>query len=175
MTAKKTATATTAPAIKPEKASMMKLLVGTKAIEDALMSIHRRGQTLQQDMHVAACSVLAHIGQHSDIRMAAKLLNAMPEAARKNAMRDWLSEFGPITFDGDNPIFVQGGKVRLGDAQANPFWKFSPEKPYQAVDVAALIASTIKKLEKDQKETKANHGTLIAGLEKLIPAAPTAH
>jgi hypothetical protein len=175
MTAKKTATATTAPAKPVKAASVMKLLVGTKAIEDALMSIHRRGQTLQQDMHVAACSVLQHIGQHSDIRMAAKLLNAMPEAARKNAMRDWLSEFGPITFDGDNPIFVQGGKVRLGDAQANPFWKFSPEKPYQAVDVAALIASTIKKLEKDQKETKANHGSLIAGLEKLIPAAPTSH
>lgn len=166
MTAKK-ANATTAPAIK--------LLVGVKAIEDALMSIHRRGQTLQQDIHVAACSVLQHLGQHSDIRMVAKLFNAMPEASRKNAMRDWFAAFGPVTFDGDTPVFVPGGKVKLGDAMANPFWKFSPEKPYQAIDVAALIASTIKKLEKDAKETKANHAPLIAGLEKLIPAAPTAH
>ncbi|WP_156164416.1 hypothetical protein [Bradyrhizobium sp. LTSP885] len=153
----------------------MKLLVGTKAIEDALMSIHRRGQTLQADIHVAACSVLQHLGQHSDIRIVAKLLNAMPEMGRKNAMRDWFVEYGPVMFDGDQPVFMQGGKVRLGDAMANPFWKFSPEKPYEAIDVAALIASTIKKLQKDEKEAKANHGSLIAGLEKLIPAAPTTH
>jgi hypothetical protein len=163
-------------AAKPVAAPTMKLLVGTKAIEDALVSIHRRGQSLQADIHVAACSVLQHIGQHSDIRMAAKLLLAMPESSRKNAMRDWLVEFGPITFDGDNPVFVQGGKVRLGDAMAMPFWKLSPEKPYEAIDVSALIASTIKKLVKDQKETKVDHSAVIAGLEKLTqPVHATTH
>lgn len=171
----KDAKATAATAVKSAKSEpAIKLLTTDKAINDALLSIKRRGETLQQDIHVVACSVLQHIGKHSDIRIAERLLGHMPDMARKNAMRDWLTAFGPVMFDGDRPVFVAGGKVRLGDAMANPFWKFSPEKPYVAIDVAAAIASLVKKLQKDEKETKVSHGALIAGLEKLVTAKPAA-
>lgn len=156
--------------VKATAAPALKLLNGVAAIETALKSIFTRGQTLQQDIHVAACSVLKHIGEHSDIRLANSLLAAMPEASRRNAMRDWLAFYGPIMFEGDKPVFVKGGKVLLGDAMGNPFWKFSPEKPYEAMDVQAAIASLVKKLAKDQKETGVSHGAIIAGLEKLVPA-----
>ena len=160
----------TAKATKATAAPALKLLVGVPAIEAALKSIFTRGQTLQDDIHVAACSILQHIGKHSDIRMANDLLAAMPEASRKNAMREWLATFGPIMFEGDKPVFVKGGKVKLGDAMAMPFWKLVPEKPYEAIDVAKFMASMVKKLVKDQKETKVDHSQLIRKLETLVPA-----
>jgi hypothetical protein len=169
MTAKK-ANATTAPA-QPVVATV-KLLVGEKAIKDALASIYRRGQTLQMDIHQAACSVLAHVEKHSDIRLITDLLAAMPEAARKNALRDWYVAFGPVTFDGDTPVFVKGGRVDMKGAMLSPFWSFSPEKPYEAVDVAKLLDSVIKKLAKDEKETGSSgkHTAIMHALAKLKPA-----
>ncbi len=165
MTAKTTKTAATAPA--------MKLLADEKAIDAALTSISRRGATLQHDIHVAACSVLQHIGKHSDIRIVAKLLNALPDMTRKNAMRDWLAAFGPVAFDGDAPVFVQGRKIELAKAMKEPFWSFSPEKPYVALDVAKLISGVIKKLQRDEKEVEGvNHATLIATLEQLQQGTP---
>lgn len=174
MTAKTKATAKPAVPVAAVKAAPgLKLLTGVAAIEAALKSIFTRGQSLQADIHIAACSVLQHIGQHSDIRLAKDLLAAMPEASRKNAMREWLATFGPIMFEGDAPVFVKGGKVRLGDAMATPFWKLVPEKPYEAIDVAAFMASMVKKLQRDQKETKVDHSKLIRTLETLA-TAPTA-
>jgi hypothetical protein len=161
---------------KPTKAvaaPSMKLFTSVAAIEAALKSIFTRGQTLQTDIHIAACSVLKHIGEHSDIRLAKDLLSAMPEASRKNAMREWLATFGPIMFEGDAPVFVKGGKVKLGDAMAMPFWKLVPEKPYEAIDLPKFMASMVKKLQKDQKETKVDHSQLIRKIEALS-TAPTA-
>ena len=151
-------TATTAPA------TAIKLIVGVKAIETALKSIFTRGQTLQDDMHIAACSVLAHVGKHSDIRLVNDLLAAMPEASRKNAMRDWFAKFGPVTFEGDKPAFNRNGKTYLGDAMAKPFWKLVPEKPYEPLVIDKFIASMIKKLERDAKETKRDHTAMIKKL-----------
>ena len=47
-----------------------------------------------------------------------------------------------------------------------PFWKFKANEgvPYEAIDVAALIAGTIKKLERDSKETKIDHSAVIHAL-----------
>ena len=172
----KTVTAKKPAAVKPVAALVattpvqMTLLKGVKAIEDACVSISRRGATLQQDIHVAACSGLKHVGEHSDIRLIETLLKACPDMTRRNAIRDWFTAFGPVTFENNAAKFIQGGRTLLGDAMSKPFWSFSPEKPYVAVDLAALIGSTIKKLERDEKETKVSHGVTIAALAKLVPA-----
>lgn len=158
-------------AVKAVKApAAMKLFEGQPAIEAALKSIFTRGQSLQKDIHIAACSVLAHIGKHSDVRLVNKLLAAMPEASRKNAMRDWLMAFGPIMFEQDKPVYVKGGKVSLGNAMAEPFWLFSPEPVYHPLDLSKFIKSMVRKLEKDAKETKADHSAIINAMQKLVPA-----
>lgn len=152
---------------KATAAPAMKLLVGVAAIETALKAIFAKGQSLQDDMHLAACSVLQHIGKHSDVRLVNDLLAAMPEASRKNAMRDWFAKFGPVTFEGDKPAFNRNGKVYLGDAMAKPFWKLVPEKPYEPLVVDKFIAAMIKKLERDAKETKRDHSVLINKIGKI--------
>jgi hypothetical protein len=164
----KATTATTAPVV---AAPAIKLLVGEKAIKAAFVSIHRRGQQLQQDIHVAACSVLQHVAKHSDIRLITELLAAVPEMGRKNAMRDWFSFFGPVAFEQDTATFVKGKACDLKGAMAEPFWTFSPEKPYEAIDVAKMLDGLIKKLAKDEKETGKSgaHTALMTGLAKLKP------
>jgi hypothetical protein len=152
------------------KTAPMKLLVGVKAIEAALVSISRKGQSLQKDIHVAACSVLAHVGEHREISLVTKLLASCPDMTRRNALRSWFESFGMVAFDGNDAKFDGTRKHRLGDAQAKPFWSFKPEAEYVPLDVAAAIGSLVKKLEKDEKETKVSHSAMIAQLQKLVPA-----
>lgn len=161
-------TATTA-----KKAAPMKLLSGAAAIEKALQSITRKGQSLQKDIHVAACSVLDHVGKHREISLVTKLLAAMPDMSRRNAMRAWFDTFGMVAFDGNDAKFDGNKKQRLGDAMAMPFHspKFKSEAEYVPLDIPAAIASLVKKLEADQKKVEGrNHVSLIASLSKLAPA-----
>jgi hypothetical protein len=174
--AKAAATPSLKPAVaKPVTGATMQLLVGEKAITEALVSINRRGATLQADIHVAACSVLKHIGEHSDVRLIGALLAAMPDMSRKNAVRDWFVKFGPVTFEQDKAVFDRTGKVKLGDAMAMPFWKLVPEKPYQPIDMAKFIPQMVKKLERDTLETKVDHTAMIAALNALAIGGVTAH
>ena len=157
---KKTETAAAgAPKAAPVKIT---LLTSLKAIDAAILSLHERGQSLQTDMHIAACSVLAHVGKHRDIRVLHKLLNAMPDVTRNNSLRLWFETFGNVKFEGKDIVLTSNG-IKLADAMKKPFWKFKANEgvPYEAIDVAALIASTIKKLERDSKETSIDHSAVI--------------
>jgi hypothetical protein len=139
------------------------------AIFAALKSIQNRGRTLQNDVHKAACSILEHIELHHDVTVVDKfigtLINHLPKSYRINAMRDWLTAFGPVKFENNKPIYVKGKPVDMAQALAEPFWKFSPEMPYQPVDIAKMIDGLIKKLDKDSDETKRDHSAVKAALE----------
>lgn len=141
-------------------------LLGTvKAIETAILGIHERGQTLQADMHLVACSVLQHVGKHKDTRVLLKLLNAMPEMARKNSLIQWFETFGNVKYSTEAKSFVlvADKPVRLGNAIDKPFWKFKANEgmPYEPIDMAKWIDQQVKKLTKDQAETKQDHSALI--------------
>jgi hypothetical protein len=148
-----------------------KLISGMPNIDRAIAMLHTKGQKLQAECHVLACSVLAHVAEHGDVRVVAKFLNAMPEAARVNALRAWFEHYGPVAFEKNQPAFVKGKKSYIGDAMAMPFWKFKAEPEYQAVDVVKMLQATVKKLEKDQKETKRDHSAVITGLKAQLAAA----
>lgn len=148
-----------------------KLIAGAANIDRAIAIMHVRGQKLQTECHVLACSVLNHVAEHGDIRIVAKFLNAMPEAARVNALRSWFEAFGPISFDGNSPSYAKGKKTRLGDAMSTPFWKFKAEAEYEPIDVVKQLANLIKKLEKDVKKTKRDHSDVLNGLKAQLAAA----
>lgn len=160
-------TTTTAPA--------MKLLTTVKAIDAAILDIHNRGTSLQADMHMTACSVLKHVAQHHDVRIVAKLLAAMPEMSRKNALKAWFENFGPVAFGkGDEIVFVRDKATALGAAMAMAFWKFQPEAEYKAINIVSWCEQQIKKLELDQTKTNADHSGLIMALKTYqAPVAPT--
>jgi len=136
-------------------------------IDRACIAFFKSGQKLQTEAHRLACSVLAHVGEHGDIRVVAKFLASFPEMSRVNAVRSWFEAFGPITFQGNNPSYVKGGKTKLGDALATPFYKFAPEADYKPVNAPAELEKLIKKLLKDTKITGTDHSAIILGLRAV--------
>jgi hypothetical protein len=146
---------------------MMNLYKSAAEIDRACVLFFKSGQKLQTEAHKLACSVLAHVGEHGDIRVVAKFLASFPEMSRVNAVRSWFEAFGPITFQGNNPSYVKGGKTRLGDALATPFYKFSPEPDYKPVNAAAELEKLIQKLLKDTKKIGADHSATIQALRMV--------
>lgn len=147
----------------------MELYTTSKAIDTACVALHAAGQTVQNEMHKVACSVLVHYAKNNDKRVVEKLLKAMPESARTNALRDWMNFFGTMSIGAkDEIVTVPGKKLKLADAMAKPFWKFSPEKAYVPLDVHAAITGLIKKLERDAKETALDHSNQINALRAMI-------
>lgn len=152
---------------------MTKALKLYKASElDArIANLHKRGQSLQNEMHKLACSVLAHVGEHKDVRIVQSFILAMPEMSRTNGLRNWFEQFGPVKFNVDENkvetvVFVKDGKTKLGDAMAKPFWKFSAKEgaAYEPLEMQKYIEQQIKRLEKDAKETGRNHKAVIDAL-----------
>ncbi|MGX9944904.1 hypothetical protein ACTG4Q_20800 [Bradyrhizobium denitrificans] len=156
--------------VKASTPATLKLIDGETAIKKALASIQTRGASLQRDIHVAACSVLAHVGKHSDIRLVTELLKALPDMTRKNAVKAWFEAHGPVLFvEGDVIKFNPATTLRLGDAMAKPFWVFKPEAEYVPMDIAKSIDSLVKKMERDHKETGRDHTSMIAKLLAIRP------
>jgi hypothetical protein len=155
------------------------LYVGTAAIDKAILSLHKRGQALQNEMHKIALSVLSHVNEHKDVRVVAKMLSAMPEVSRTNALRAWFENFGPVVFGEKDAVMHRPKNVNMQAAAEMPFWKFQPEAPYQPIDVEAKLAALIKALTKDETETKRDHHDVINVLSALKakvhnPAQPAA-
>jgi hypothetical protein len=161
----KAANAVTAPALK--------LTTDVKKIEAMLTSIHRRGLTLQDDIHLALCSVLQHVGKHADTRLIDTAMAALPDMVRKQAVQKWFTAFGPVEFDGDDVMLVKGKATKLGDAMAMPFYKFNPKLDYVALtdeDIAGMIEKLAKRLKTDAKKTQRDHSAMIHALTKIKPA-----
>jgi hypothetical protein len=151
----------------------LKLYTTVAAIEAACVAFGKRADKLQNEAHKIACSVLAHVGEHSDVRVVTKFIEALPGSYRTNAVREWFETFGPIAFKDGKAVFAQGRKTKLGEAMAKPFWKFKPEPTYVPIDAAKALESLIKKLEKDTKELGTDHTATIAALKVVPVARPT--
>ena len=160
-------------ATKATPAPALKLMTSVAAIEAALTSIHRRGVTLQDDIHLALCSVLQHVGKHSDTRLIDAAMAALPDMVRKQAVQKWFTAFGPVEFESDDVILVRGKSTKLGDAMAMPFHKFNPKLDYIPLDdeaILSMIAKLTKRLKTDAKKTQRDHSAMINALSKIKPA-----
>lgn len=155
----------------------MELYNTQKQIDAACVALHASAQTVQTEMHKVAVSVLVHYAKNNDKRVVLKLIQAMPESARVNSLREWFNKFGTMTIGAkDEIVTAPGKKLQLADAIKTPFWKFSPEKDYVPMDVSESIKALVKKLETDAKKTARDHSAQINALTSLAStiAAPAA-
>jgi len=152
---------------KSPKTNTVTLLTSTKAITAATNTLAAAANMLQHDAHTLACSVLAHVGKHGQIGIVNNFLAAMPDMTRKNSLILWFETFGKLKYEGKAMCYVSTKPQRLGDAMEKPFWKFKANEgvPYQPLIMDTYIDQQIKKLEKDQKETKQDHSALIGALK----------
>lgn len=135
---------------KTTKKAAFKLIEGKTAIDTAIKSIATRGKSLEKDIHVAAVSTLAHADAHGDITLANKLIDAVPQLARKNALRDWYIAHGKFSYDAVNKAmtFNKKATTKLAQAIATPFWEFKAEVAYVPFDMQAAVLQLVQRAER---------------------------
>lgn len=125
----------------------------------------KRGVKLQEEAHKVACSVLAHVLEHKDVRMVHRLLLSMPDMVRTNGLRAWFEKYSPVRFvlDGaiENIILDKAHKKDgpgLGDAIENPFWKFKANEgvAYKPLDFDSFTRQQIKRIVADLENVPAS-------------------
>jgi hypothetical protein len=147
--------------------SKMNLYTTAAEIAAATIKFTKANVRLETEAHKLACSVLAHVGEYGDIHVVSRFLASFSEMARVNAARAWFEEFGPVTFEGNEPKFVRGKKTRLGEAMDTFFWKFVKEGVYKPVDPQAELVKLTKRLKTDTKKTGTDHSAIIAALSAI--------
>lgn len=125
----------------------MKLIKGTDAITKAINSIETRGKKLDQDIQIAACSIIGHIDEHGDVTLANTLINAMPKGSRVNALLDFINTFGKVSYDEAEKAFTfnRDKKTDLVGAVGIMWTEFKPEAPYKPLDLQIMLQQLLKK------------------------------
>lgn len=150
----------------------MKLITDNAALAKAIKSIATRGQKLDQDIHVAGVSCLAHIAEHSNTTLLNDLVNALPKGARKHAFVEWALAYGNVrTLDRANEADqdkIAKGQVFALDrtktfdpdgAIANAWYNFKPEADLlTAFDVNKAVAQLVKRVTKASRDGAALEG-----------------
>lgn len=150
----------------------MKLITDTKALTTAINSIASRGKKLEADIHVAACSCLHHADAHNNADPMLRLLAALPNLARKNALIAWAQDFGKFTVneEGTGLAYDKTKSTDLEAAQAKPFWEYKPEAPFKAFDLQAELARLLKRADAALKQDDERNNVDIEMLSRIRAA-----
>lgn len=153
MTKPNTAAAKAEAPAKAAKPAKVEILTTAAKVNEAIAKISKAGKAFEKLIHSAACSVLYHADKHGDITLANKLIEALPNMARKNALRDWLMAYGKFAYDATNKAMIYD-KTKTTDqsaAEAEPFWTFKPEAAYKPLDLMAEIKRLVAKIDAHDK------------------------
>lgn len=171
----------------------------TKAIKNTLTndadftklaaSIHRRTDTVQNDIHRYLVAVAVQWNSTGDSRPVParvnSLIDGMPKGIRCNAIREWVERMLGLTYalEGDNAnSFVVGtakGKDLDIDKLTQKRWfEMKPETPYKPLDLAADLQKLLKAANK-RADTATDADNipleLLSALNTLAAAMPTAY
>ena len=149
-------------------------LLTQSAIGEVITRIATTAKALQRDIHVVACSTLAHVAEHGDYRGVLSLLNAMPNGQRVQALVVWYQHFsdGALQIskgtDGGFAVKLKAGwkdscSIDVATAMLTDYAAFTKEAKPATLSVEKLIKMI---------EDKANNTELNAdGSPKVDPAA----
>jgi hypothetical protein len=117
-----------------------------------------RAVTIQKDfkdrdrVHQAAVAVLVHLGQHFDLRVPAKLIDAIGNTRTSAALVTWLSLYGPLSATKDGALYIVKGKpTQVGPATLDPYWKHFPAAPKKEFDPIAELERVSRAIERSAK------------------------
>ncbi|SDG69938.1 hypothetical protein SAMN05216338_1002124 [Bradyrhizobium sp. Rc2d] len=85
-------------------------------------SFGARTEELSRELHQAACSVLAHIEKHGDVRLVDKLMAATPAFVDNRKLARWFTAFGPVDIVNGKAKSKPGTHTLLKEAIGTPFW-----------------------------------------------------
>lgn len=154
------------------------------ALNKMITSIATRGKALQADIHTAGVSALYHAIEHKSTAFAMALIEAVPSATRKGALKKWLFHFGCFLIKEDNKTWgIDSDRANmlhaeidraLAAAAAVPFWEFSADVEDETfIDGMGAVTALINRLTKakDAGKLKPEEAILIDRLKGVVPAA----
>ena len=163
-------------------ATKITLIKTDSAIDKMIVSIGKRGQSIQSDIHRAGCSIVRRWHDTNDVNTAVRqmnaLLNAIPAMGRANAFKAWVEAYATFVWNTDDKCFTYHAKrtkISADDAKAaiqTPFWKFKPEPDYKPLNlddaISALIARADKRRQDGLKDGDDIPSAKIKALKALI-------
>lgn len=159
-------------------------ILGVAEINRASDTIADKGAKLDDFIQYTALSVLNHVDLHGDVTVANKLFASMPKGSRKTALADFLVKYGKMSVETDrnkakvNPFAYDKSKAtNIEAARAKPWYEHKKEpEPIDSLDVHAMIAMLVKRIERDEAKggkIEGDNVTLLTDL-KLLAARPVA-
>jgi len=160
------------------KSIQYKITTDGKAISAMVADIKTRSGVLKGDIHIAACSIIAHAVKHGDATLATHMptiiTDALGDAWRLNALRQWFEEFGPFTWhakEGDKPAGFRIDKARrtamsaemqkTGETEyvdklvtVKTYWEFKPEPEFKAFSTLAMLGRLVAEAKKKAADDK---------------------
>jgi hypothetical protein len=138
------------------------IMTDAAEIKRAIKSINTTRTKLVEQIQHAAVSVANHAHIHGDITLSNDLCLAVGNGMKREALRLWLSEFGPMNANDDAQTkatqamkYAKSKRVEgeaLADilvaAVAKPWYDFKTEKPAEAFSFAFGLHQLLGKLEK---------------------------
>ena len=179
-------------------------IMTTAALKTATSSIKTRGSNLTRDIHKAAVGALIvslpdDMGGHLNATPALQLVQALAPGLPRNKVIAWFAEYSNIritvakdkegggfkwgcknlspTLKGGepNPEYKAITEADVMAAIAKPYWDLNPEHDIKEVDVAALIANALKRIDAADKNGKLKadpaNAIRIEALRKLVPSS----
>lgn len=149
----------------------MKLLHTQDDINKAIDSIRNRGARLDADIQIAAVSTTLHAVLHGDCILINRLISAMPNGSRVNALRAWFETFAPVEYSEKSKEFTlhkANAAQQRTDCEASEdglcadiragmleMWtSLKPEPDYKPTDLTKMLAKLVADANKRMKANK---------------------
>ena len=133
-------------------------------------SISKSVKRLQDQLHIAVCSVILHAVEHGNSTPTNNLFNAVGAgkgaALRTNAMKLFVLEAGPFTYNDETKAFeldkerakAERAKFEAAPAEyvkalaATPWNEAKPQAEFKGFDLKAEVKKLVKKAETTAKK-----------------------
>lgn len=136
-------------------------ILNSAEITKRIAKLSKQAKGIQTEIHEIAVQTLAHIAQHGDYTLATRLLDGLPNGQRVKALANWYRVFsnGAVSFNYDPSNGWQGKLAKkrtlemfdLDGAVDTTFADLVPEKGYQTLTLAGLVAMFKRKADEDGK------------------------
>lgn len=153
---------------------MLKLLTQSD-VTKAIITLRTDAASIQERIHLIACSTLDHVRAHGDTRGACDLLNALPKGQRVKALAHWFKHFSTnkavFLFDKQEQTWTcklskdrKDSDFNVEAAMALNFAELTVEKE----PVSITVESLLKNLARNSTNAEMHDGTEVP---KVDPAA----
>lgn len=134
------------------------LLKSVNKIEEAIADLARTGKSYQKRLHQVAASCLNHVAEHNDTRLLNKLIEAVPNGFRTNALLAWSEEFGNVRWDSTKKRmrYAKDKQPNIEAAIATEPWTFKVAEgnEYRPMDFVKLLNGLIQRAQRHIEEAK---------------------